>query len=83
MARAARKLHATYDGRVFLPREPVDIKPNSSCIILISDEKERVKLPTGKGMHSLESISQLSTDMGPSDLSENFDHYIKSLRNDE
>ena len=84
MAKAAKKLHATYDGRVFMPREHVDIKPNSSCVIVISDEKEKAELPAGKGMHSLKSISQLSVDMGPMDLSENFDHYIRArLRDDE
>ena len=83
MTKTARKLHATYDGRVFLPIEPVDIKPNSSCVIVISDEKEKAELPAGKRMHSLKYISQLSIDMGPADLSENFDHHIRVRSRDD
>jgi hypothetical protein len=83
MAKTARKLHVTYGGRAFLPAEHVDIKPNSSCVIMISDEKEKVKLPAGKRMHSLKSISQLSVDMGPSDLSENFDQYVRARSRDD
>ncbi|MEW6381061.1 MAG: hypothetical protein AB1611_15835 [bacterium] len=73
-----KKLRATFDGKVFLPREFLDIKPNTEWVIVISDEKGDVS--GGKEMHPLEAITRLSTDMGPADLSENFDRYTRGLK---
>lgn len=75
-----KTLHVVFDGKMFLPKEPVNIQPNTEWVIVISDEKK--ELPVRKGVHPLEVISQLATDMGAEDLSENFDHYIgRRLRN--
>ena len=68
-----QKFHAVYDGKVLLPREQLNIKPNTEVIIIISDEN--LVDVISKDVHPLEAISQLSTDMGPDDLSENFDKY--------
>jgi hypothetical protein len=124
-----KKLHATFDGEVFLPRELIDIKPGTEWVIVISNEngqmpvgemavseelhpeklhpleavirlstdirsstdigpadlsenEEELHPPENQGkLHPLEAITRLSTDMGPADLSESFDHYIRILGN--
>jgi len=127
-----KKLHATFDGEVFLPRELIDIKPGTEWVIVISNEngqmpvgetavseelhpeklhpleavirsstdirsadlpenQEDLHPPENQGklhplenqgkLHPLEAITRLSTDMGPADLSESFDHYIRILGN--
>jgi len=77
-----KRLHAIFDGNIFLPKEQVDIQPNTEWIIMISDEK--IEVSVEKKPHPLEVVSQLSTDMGPADLSENFDHYSgRYLRNSD
>ena len=58
-----KKLHATFDGKVFLPRELIDIKPNTDWVMLISDEKEETSV--NEEQHSWEAITRLSIDMKP------------------
>ncbi len=67
-------VHAVFDGKAFQPKEPVDFAPNTNWILFISSgifKAHADDLP-----HPFEHISALATDMGPADLSENFDRYI-------
>jgi hypothetical protein len=68
-----KRLQAVFDGEVFRPKEPVDLAPDTECIIEVSDENSKggVQLEP----HPLELISQLATDMGPADLAERFERY--------
>jgi hypothetical protein len=61
--KVVKKLHATFDGKVFLPRELIDIKPNTDWVMLISDEKEEASV--NEEQHSWEAITRLSADIGP------------------
>ncbi|OQA15268.1 MAG: hypothetical protein BWY64_02935 [bacterium ADurb.Bin363] len=75
------KIRSVFDGNAFFPKEPVLLTPNTEYIILISEEnKEPVE---NKEIHPLTAISQLACNMGPSDLSENFDYYTRQIKNND
>ncbi|NUO81125.1 hypothetical protein HUU05_13690 [candidate division KSB1 bacterium] len=67
-------LHAVFDGKVFQPKEPIDLAPNTSWILLVTSDA--LKFPTEPAPHPFERTGALATDMGPADLSERFDYYI-------
>ncbi len=67
-------LHAVFDGKVFQPKEPVDLAPNTSWILLVTSAA--LKVPPAAVPHPFERIGALAIDMGPADLSERFDDYV-------
>ncbi|MGI9034723.1 MAG: antitoxin family protein [Pyrinomonadaceae bacterium] len=82
---------ATFDGEVFRPAEPVNLKPNTKVKIVVEEEPEKllpaempksnlklVEMPKkGKGepYAFLEYLKSLNLD-GPSDFSKNLDDYL-------
>jgi len=75
------KIRSVFDGKVFLPRETVSLTPNTEYIIIISEEDKETS--ENKEIHPLKAISQLACNMGPSDLSENFDYYTRHIKNND
>lgn len=66
-----RTIDATFDGTVFHPAQPVDLKPNTRVKIIVEAEQE-----TDSGQASfLETASALKLD-GPPDWSKNIDQYL-------
>jgi hypothetical protein len=63
------ELTATFDGKVFLPDEPVNIEPNTKVKVTVDDKK------VGKPLSSLEFMASLDLD-GPADFSKNLDDYL-------
>jgi hypothetical protein len=63
------ELTATFDGKVFLPDEPVNIEPNTKVKVTVDEMK------IGKPLSSLEFMSSLDLD-GPVDFSKNLDDYL-------
>lgn len=71
------KIRSVFDGKAFLPKDPVCLNPNTEYMIMISEED--IKTGENKEIHPLKAISQLACNMGPSDLSENFDYYTRQV----
>jgi len=67
----SRIIDATFDGSVFHPTQPVDLKPNTRVRIIVEEEPE-----VGSGQTSfLQTASMLKLD-GPPDWSKNIDLYL-------
>jgi len=61
-----KTLRAVFDGEVFRPEEPVDLKPNTRYVVTI--EREEGGVETGEaGDYPLTQIGKLATDMGVTD----------------
>ncbi|NUO78985.1 hypothetical protein HUU05_02835 [candidate division KSB1 bacterium] len=71
--KSANIVRVFFDGKVFQPLEPVDFAPNTSWIFFLA--KENLQHAAKNGAHPFELISQLAENLGPADLSENFDRY--------
>lgn len=72
---------ATYDGKVFRPDEPVDIKPNTKVTLNFVIKKKK---KTGKPYAFLDYAMSVDLDL-PEDYSTNLDDYLyggKSLNNE-
>jgi len=69
----ATVIKAIFDGKVFRPQEPVDLKPNTTYTIAI--ESEPTESPDSNGEHVLTALGRLATDMGVTDLSIDHDVY--------
>jgi len=64
-------IKATYDGSSFKVTEPLELEPNTEYILTV--EKDTSKKPE----HALEILRKnIGTIHGPSDWSEEHDHYI-------
>lgn len=70
---ATKVIRAIYDGHSFQVAEPVDISPNSECLIYIEDVHPQ---KTEDAIDYLFSIA--GTAHGPPDLSIEHDHYLYS-----
>jgi len=67
----SRTIDATFDGNVFHPTQPVDLKPNTRVKIIVEEEPE-----ASSGQTSfLQTASALKLD-GPPDWSKNIDLYL-------
>ena len=64
----AKSIRAVFDGTVLRPEEPVDLKPNSRCVVTIEPEDEN-REQHKEGTYPLSTIAALATDMGVDDLS--------------
>ena len=67
----SKAIRATYDGHSFHVTDPIDIAPNSECIIYV-DEVQNQKYEDA--IDYLFSIA--GSAHGPSDLSIEHDHYL-------
>ncbi len=74
-------LEATYDGKVFLPDEPINLEPNTKVELIVKTSKKE----TGKPYCFLEYAKSLKLE-GPTDFSKNLDDYLyggKSIENEK
>lgn len=65
-----KTVDATYDGEVFRPDEPVDLKPNTKVTVVIDDAEK-----SGES-YSFFRVARSLKLTGPSDFSENLDDYL-------
>jgi hypothetical protein len=66
---------AKFDGKVFLPESPVDLKPQTRYVLRVEQE-----LPATEEKDGWEVIESLiGSVQGPPDLSLNHDHYLYGL----
>ena len=66
-----KTLHAVYDGKVFRPEKPLDLKPNIRVLITIEASEEK----TPKGRSFLQTARSLKLE-GPSDWSVHLEDYL-------
>ncbi len=64
-------VHAVFDGRVFRPDEPVELKPNTRVRITIETDEEGTNTPET----FLKAARGLQLE-GPEDWSQNVDDYL-------
>lgn len=68
-----KTLSVVYDGEVFRPVEPVDLAPNTSCVIaIVSQQATR---PSGPSAWEVLDRYTGAID-GPEDWSAEHDHYL-------
>jgi predicted DNA-binding antitoxin AbrB/MazE fold protein len=70
-------LKAIYDGKVFRPEEPVNLKPDSEVQLLITTPDENKSPKKGKSL--LRSVAAMNME-GPSDWSEHFEDYLNGTK---
>ncbi|MEO6811977.1 MAG: antitoxin family protein [Isosphaeraceae bacterium] len=67
-----KTLTVIFDGEVFRPREPVNLTPNSQCVIVI----QSVAAPT-KSANAWDVLDKYTGSIeGPGDWSAEHDHYL-------
>jgi hypothetical protein len=71
-----KTLYAIFDGKVLLPEESVDLKPNMCYLVNIEAE---VPAKCISQNHALKKILSRATDLGLSDLSQQHDHYLYGI----
>lgn len=67
-----RTFHATYDGEVLRPEEPLDLPAHHRYRVTIEDEGDAED-------HPLLRYLALAQDLGVDDLAEQHDHYLHGL----
>jgi AF2212-like len=68
-----KTLTVVFDGTVFRPAEPVDLEPNTSCVITIVSHTS----PPCKIEDAWDVLDQMTgTIDGPEDWSTEHDHYL-------
>jgi len=72
-----KTVRAIFDGEVFRPEEPVDLKPNTEYVVTIELEDES-DVPYKDHDYPLTTISKLATDMGVTDLAAHHNWYAHS-----
>lgn len=73
---------AVFDGEVLRPEGPVNLRPNTRCIVTVEQlpEEERSGAETP---YALTQILAMATDMGVTDLAERHDFYAHGRIEDE
>ena len=71
------KLNAIFDGKVLLPEEDIDLKPNTRVSVIIESPEIEKKKP----LSFLDTARRLELD-GPSDWSTNLEEYLYGVMND-
>jgi hypothetical protein len=73
-----KTLHATFDGQVLRPEEPLPLAPNTRVLLTITIVEE-----TATPSSFLKTARSLNLE-GPADWSERLDHYLYgNLTNDD
>ena len=67
-----KTVKATFDGKVLRPEEPLDLEPNTHCVITI--ETEGKEAAAGDAWSVLEGL--IGSVDAPADWSEEHDHYL-------
>lgn len=73
-----KTFQATYDGKVLLPEEPLDLPPNTRVTVTIDGQSEEAPLKPYEG---LRAIAALNID-GPPDSSERLHEYLYGVKRD-
>lgn len=77
-----KSVRAIFDGKVFKPEDPVDLKPNVRCVVTIESESE-ITVQSDEGTYPLTEIAKMATDMGVTNLSTRHSWYAHGrLEND-
>jgi hypothetical protein len=63
------KILAKYDGKVFVPQEPVELPPGAACALTVEQP------PADEVPDVLAQLAALATDMGVTDLAERHSEY--------
>ena len=71
---SSKTLSVVFDGEVFRLAEPVDLAPNTSCVIKIMSQASSPPRPVEDAWDILESMT--GTLDGPEDWSAEHDHYL-------
>jgi hypothetical protein len=74
-----QKITAIFDGKVFRPEGPVDLKPDSEVELFVTTPDEK---PTGKKSKPyslLRTVAAMNLE-GPADWSEHFEDYLNGTR---
>ncbi len=66
-----KTFEAVFDGKSFLPKEPVELEPNTQVTITIETHEK----PESKSKSFFETALSLKLD-GPTDWSERFEEYL-------
>lgn len=66
-----RALHVVFDGEVFKPLEPVDLKPNTHCVVRVEEEEQSVEKDVWDVLSELAGTVE-----APEDWAEEHDHYL-------
>jgi len=72
-----RKINVLFDGKVFYPQKPVNLKPNIHYTAIIENKKKE-KIVSNK---TFKNILERSRDLGIKDLSKQHDHYLYGMYN--
>ncbi len=70
-----RTIRARFDGEVFRPEQPIDLRVNTSYVITIEGEAPDRQDSTAADTYPLTAIGRLAIDMGVDDLSTRHDWY--------
>ncbi len=70
-----KTLEAVFDGKVFLPDEPLELAPDTRVRITIEATVEREEIARNSLPYPLDSILAGATDMGVTDLASRHDYY--------
>lgn len=73
-----KPIHVTFDGKVLVPDEPLDLPPNARFTVTINGEEHRKPLKPYEG---LQRLAELDLE-GPPDSSVKFREYLYGLSDD-
>ena len=65
-------VHAHFDGKVIVPDEPLNLRPNQALIVQI----EPIELETEASALAWIAANAVESDALPPDLAEQHDHYL-------
>ena len=64
-----KTVRVVFDGEVFRPDEPMDLRPNTTYIVSIEREAPNHDEPVEEEPYPLTEIGRMAVDMGVTDLS--------------
>lgn len=72
-----KKVHAVFDGKVFYPKEPVELETNAHYILRIEPaQKERSNNDENVESDAAFDLASLAVKTGIPDLAAEHDHYL-------
>lgn len=69
-----KKIAVIYDGKVFRPEKPPNIRPNTRCTMTVEFDDEAKRQPDENAWNVLEGL--IGAVEGPVDWSREHDHYL-------
>jgi len=70
-----KRLHAVYDGKVFCPEEPVDLKFNERYVLTIESNEQDNDIDISE-IDAAYNLSSLAIRTGIHDLASEHNHYL-------